>query len=241
MVVLMQNSVTRRIKCDEPQTIYELMQKNGFHCSTVWNSVISVSAKAPCTALVDQGMNIVSVNSIPEWDRSSFAPDTSQISGFYHTMKYIKMHAQRKALRYLPYERINAPFPRWKASQSVERSERPESQSVERPERSERSERPESLREEEEDENPIPVAIYYEEPLEQLKDVIAADGRFFQSSLDLINNKCVAEVEKDNDIVLSGNWSYHRHRCKVVKKNNFVLKNFCFIALSWYRSDVSPR
>lgn len=45
-------------------------------------------------------MNIVFVNRIPKG--SSFN-STSEISTFYHNMKYIKMRARREALRYKPY------------------------------------------------------------------------------------------------------------------------------------------
>lgn len=185
----MPESVTRRIKCDEPQTIYELMQKNGLRCSTVWNSAISLSAKSPCTALTDHKMNIVSVNSIPESNQSSFAPCTSQISTFYHNMKYIKIHAKRKALRYMPYEREDAPFP------MREREE----------------ENDDDDDDEQEEDAPIPVAIYYEEPVALLRDVIAADGRFLESCLDSRSGSCVTEVERDNDIVLSGIASISRN------------------------------
>lgn len=104
-------------------------------------------------------------------------------------MKYVKIHAKRKALKYMPYERPDAPFPRRQASRSFERHSWEEEEDEDQ---------------EETEEAPIPVAIYYEEPVAVLRDVIAADGRFVESCLDSRCDRFVVEVERDEDLVLSG-------------------------------------
>lgn len=186
MTVLVPSSATKMItvRCQEPQRIYDLMKKYGLSCSNVWDSTIALSARSPCTALCDHNMMIVNVNRIPGNDSFGEEPD---MSSFYHDMKHIRIQTKRKVLRHKPYTMPRRPvaIPRL-PSTTLDENISMETE-VER----------------------IPVALYYDDKMSKLSDVIKADGRFVPSVqyVDLDGGDVdlyVVEVEPDKTLSIMG-------------------------------------
>ncbi|TKS75719.1 hypothetical protein D9C73_010120 [Collichthys lucidus] len=101
---------------------------------------------------------------------------TPEISTFYHNMNHIKVRARRKALRYNPY---GLHFQSSGATISSKESDPTE--------------------------DLITVALYYEDNMSTLSSVIEADGRFV--SCHTTEGYCgeyIAEIQQDNDIILTG-------------------------------------
>ena len=123
------------VHCNEPQRIYDLMKQYNLTCSNIWDSAVALSARHPCTALVDNRMKIVNVNVISQSDPFGEEP---RVSTFYHNLRHTRMTTKRNVLRHKPYSlslKALAPLS-------------------------------------------IPVALYYNDPMTSLDDVIKEDGRF---------------------------------------------------------------
>ncbi|XP_041730205.2 uncharacterized protein LOC121561832 [Coregonus clupeaformis] len=172
------------VRCEEPQRIYDLLKRYGLKCSNVWDSTISLSARSPCTALCDHNMNIVHVNRIPYTD--TFGEQQPDVSTFYHNMKHVRMKTERNVLRHKPYT-LSRPAPT--AIPPLQLSTSTVTTEVEC----------------------IPVALYYNNDLAKLRDVIKADGRFvqcvdpaFRDSETRDRDPHMVEVENSNTDLIMG-------------------------------------
>ncbi|KAJ7984170.1 hypothetical protein DPEC_G00364540 [Dallia pectoralis] len=209
ITVLVSGAVTKMltVQCREPQRIYDLLRKNGLTCSSVWDSTIALSTRAPCTALCDHYMSIVNVNRIPESDDFGKEP---AVPNLYHQMKHVQVQSLYSALRYRPYDRpsrVPRPVPSLPSHQlpfqGVNKNILTKT-------------------------TVIPVALYYQNPMSLLSDVIKADGRFLPSVQCVAGPETVAtdmfilEVEQGNNLLITGKEQAERPDDKAEDVNPFT-------------------
>lgn len=86
--------------CMEPQTVGELLKKHNIQCTMVWNVSLSLSATAPCSALVEHNMRLIRANGvIKEIEPPRHTPDPS----LHKNMKSRKITTKYSAMRHRPY------------------------------------------------------------------------------------------------------------------------------------------
>lgn len=86
------------VSCTEPQTVGELLQKYNIRCTMVWNSRLSLSATAPCSALMEHDMCLIRANCVLK-EREAFRQNPS----LHKNMKSCKIVTKFSAMRYRPY------------------------------------------------------------------------------------------------------------------------------------------
>lgn len=183
VTVVVPGSVMKMItvKCDEPQRIYDLLKKHGVTSSNVWDSKIALSARSPCTALCDHNMTMVYVNRISCYDTFAEEPE---VSTFYHNMKYVRIQTKRRVLRHKPYT-----MPLRSAVDNLPHTAPSLTRTIST--------------------ESIPAALYYEDNMSRMSDVIEADGRFLPSLQCMDRqgddgDRYVAEVQPDTDLIIVG-------------------------------------
>lgn len=82
-------------RCQEPQTIHDLLKKYGVTCSAVWNPTTSLSARSPCAALLDHNMPIVHADVLGH----NHVVEADKMTQFYHNMKHIRVKTRHRVLR----------------------------------------------------------------------------------------------------------------------------------------------
>ena len=143
------------------------MKKYNLACSNIWDSTVALSARHPCTALVDHRMKIVNVNVISQSDPFSEEP---RVSAFYHNLKHTRMATKRNVLRHKPYSLPVKGVPL----------------------------------------SSIPVALYYNDPMTSLDDVIKEDGRFVprvgyhDTASDAVDDDDKKMTELEDTFILTG-------------------------------------
>ncbi|XP_038588631.1 uncharacterized protein LOC119913302 [Micropterus salmoides] len=140
-------------------------------CSEVWDSHISLSTRAPCTALIDHDMTVVYAAVSTQDEHFARAPGFPPL---YHKMKHVKMRARYNALKRRP-GRTGV-----HTHTSVHTNGLPAH-------------------------DEMMVALYYQDSLTTVRDVITQDGRFIPSAH--VTPDCslvpVMEVERDNGLVIT--------------------------------------
>lgn len=153
------------IRCNEPQRIYDLLNKNGIICDKVWDGIMSLSSTAPCIALIQHAMPIIYAAAA---DRPiGFTALSCANDVFYHNMKYIRIRTRRHTMKRKPYLMST----NHQASLPVQCSVFGETALAEAEEGQRRCAAEETKS----------TVLYYSNPLSTTEDVIRADGRFLDS------------------------------------------------------------